>query len=124
MPKKINEINVYRIIHVDNLENILQNGIYYRNSENVDLNYKNIGSLEITDRRDKIKVKCYEDTMVNDYIPFYFGVRSPMLYKIKTGHGVSMIPQEEIIYLVCNFNELTDSHLQWLYKWKCCNINN
>lgn len=116
MPKKkIENIWVYRIIHHQNLDYILQNGIYYRNSDNFDPEYINIGSSEIINHRDEVPVKCYPDTMVNDYVPFYFGVRSPMLYKIKTGNGVSRRAQNEIIYLACNFKELTDSELKWCF---------
>lgn len=61
------------------------------------------------------RVKCYPRTMVNDYIPFYFGVRSPMLYKIKTGHEVTRLLQHEIIYLACQFEEITASDLQWCF---------
>lgn len=111
----INKIHIFRIIHFQNLEYILQNGIYYRSSEHFDPNYTNIGSSEIINHRDNVPVKCYPETMVNEYIPFYFGVRSPMLYKIKTGNGVPQIPQEEIIYLVCSFKEITESQLQWCF---------
>lgn len=115
MPQELNKISVFRIIHYQNLEYILQNGIYYRNALHFDPNYVNIGSSEIISHRDTVPVKCYPTTMVNEYVPFYFGARSPMLYKIKTGHGVPQIPQSEIIYLVCNFKELTESDLQWCF---------
>ena len=38
-----------------------------------------------------------------------------MLYKIKTGHNVEQIPQNEIIYLCCRFTEITGSDLQWCF---------
>lgn len=115
MPTDINRVWVYRMIHYQNLDYILQNGIYYRNSTNFDPNYVNIGSTEIINHRDTVQVKCYPDTIVNAYVPFYFGRRTPMLYKIKTGNGVLRRPQEEIIYLACNFKELIESELQWCF---------
>lgn len=115
MAIEVSKIWVYRIVHYMNLEYILDHGIYYRNSDHFDPNYINIGSTEIIGHRDYVTVKCFQDTVVNDYIPFYFGIRSPMLYKIKTGHGVLKRPQSEIIYLCCNFSELTSSDLQWCF---------
>jgi hypothetical protein len=73
------------------------------------------GSTEIIAYRDSVAVKCYPETKVNEYVPFYFGVRTPMLYKIKTGHGVQQLQQSDIIYLCCKFNELTEGNLQWCY---------
>jgi hypothetical protein len=115
VPKSIKNLAVFRMIHYKNLEYILENGINYRNSTNFDPNYVNIGSAEIITHRDDIPVKCYPETTVNEYVPFYFGVKTPMLYKIKTGNGVPIMPQSEIIYLVCSFDELTQSNLKWCF---------
>lgn len=103
------------MIHYKNLRCILENGLYYRNSTNFDSKYVNIGSAEIINHRDDISVKCFPETTVNEYVPFYFGVRTPMLYKIKTGNGVPKRPQNEIIYLACSFLELTQSKLKWCF---------
>ena len=111
MPVDPSKIWVYRIIHYQNLEYILQNGIYYRNSENFDPNYVNIGSPEVINHRDKVIAKCFPGTIVNEYVPFYFGFRTPMLYKIKTGHGVPQRPQHEIIYLCCKLTDFLNSDL-------------
>jgi len=115
MAKDIGKIWVYRMIHFKNLDYILQNGIYSRNSKKFDPAYINIGSNAIIEHRDKIAVKCYPNTMVNEYIPFYFGVRTPMLYKIKTGHGITKVPQDEILYLVCKFDDIANSGLIWCF---------
>ena len=115
MARDINKIWVFRIVHHLNLDYILNNGIYYRNAAHVDPNYVNIGSTEIITHRDTIPVKCYPETTVNEFIPFYFGVRTPMLYKIKTGNGVARKPQNEIVYLACKFAEITSSDLQWCF---------
>lgn len=53
--------------------------------------------------------------MVNDYVPFYFGIRTPMLYKIYTGKGVPKKPQEDIVYLCCPFVALVESGLEWCF---------
>lgn len=115
MPMDPQKIWIYRITHFQNLEYILQNGIYYRNSPYFDPNYVNIGSVDIINHRDTMPVKCFQGDTVNQYVPFYFGVRSPMLYKIKTGHGVTQIPQHEIIYLCCRFRDVVSSDMQWCF---------
>jgi hypothetical protein len=98
------------------LEYILQNGIYYRNSPQFDPNYVNIGSADIINHRDNVIVKCFPNRTVNEFVPFYFGVRTPMLYKIKTGHGVTPRPQHEnYIYLCCKLSDITNSNLQWCF---------
>ena len=116
MPVDPEKIWVYRIIHFQNLEYILKNGIYYRNSDQFDPNYINIGSAEIINHRDKVIVQCFPDTTVNRYVPFYFGVRTPMLYKIKTGHGgVEKRAQDEIIYLCCKISDIIKGPQQWCF---------
>ena len=74
-----------------------------------------IGSEEVINRRDKTIVKCYPDTVVNDYVPFYFSVRTPMLFNIITGHGVSAFPQENILYICIKLCDLATNDFQWCY---------
>ena len=52
---------------------------------------------------------------MNDYIPFYFSVRTPMLFNIKTGVGVDPFPQEDIIYICCKLSELATDNFHWCY---------
>jgi len=80
---KINEIHVFRFIHIDNLEFDLINGLFAKNHKmNQNFTRKLIANSEIIQRRDQAVVKCYPATVVNDYVPFYFSVRTPMLFNI------------------------------------------
>lgn len=115
MALDINNLWVFGIIHYQNLEYILQHGVYYRNSLNFPADYVNIGNPEIISSRDERPVDCYPGTMVNDYVPFYFAVRTPMLLNIHTGYGVPRHPQHEIIYLCCKVDDVTRSALQWCF---------
>ncbi|MCB9343973.1 MAG: DUF4433 domain-containing protein [Lewinellaceae bacterium] len=110
-----NKTWLFRIIPIQNLEFNLLNGLYCKKAGIVDPSYVSIGSQEIISRRDTIDVKCYPDTKVNDYVPFYFSVRTPMLYNIYTGMGVPAKPQEEIIYLCCKLTDLASETFQWCY---------
>src|SRR5271155_1215193 len=109
------DIWVFRMVHYQNLPHILGHGLYCRRSRHAGGDYVKIGSDEIINRRDTVAVKCYPDSVVNDYVPFYFGVRTPMLYKIITGYGVPKQPEEDIVYLCCRFLELTGSEMKWCF---------
>lgn len=112
---KISEVWVYRIIPIENLEFDLKNGLFSKNSAQKNSDRVSIGHREIIEERDKRIVRCFPNTVVNDYVPFYFSVRTPMLYNIKTGHGVPSKPQKDIIYLCCKFEELANNDFQWCF---------
>ena len=45
--KNINDIEIYRITHIDNIPHILKNGITHKDSLKKNLNYKNIGDISL-----------------------------------------------------------------------------
>lgn len=71
---------IYRITHLDNLLATLQQGIFCRNHPTA--TYRNICDASLTDRRNRITVPLPLGGFLNDYVPFYLGPRSPMLYRI------------------------------------------
>lgn len=111
----IEKIGVYRMIRIQNLEHDLTHGLYCKKKCVKNDNYQGIGNEEIISQRDESVVKCFPDTVVNDYVPFYFSVRTPMLYNIKTGMGVPQLPQSEIVYLYCRMIDLATDEFQWCY---------
>lgn len=115
MPIDINKIWVFRIIPIQNLEYILRDGLHCKNAGKKDEGFVTIGSKEIITQRDTRIVKCYPETVVNDYVPFYFSVRTPMLYNIVTGHGVPASPQKDIVYICCKLSELATDDFQWCF---------
>jgi ssDNA thymidine ADP-ribosyltransferase, DarT len=114
-PSSKEKIWVFRMVHYQNLPHILKHGIYCRRSPNAYPGYVNIGSADIINLRETVVVKCDPVCVANDYVSFYFGVRTPMLYKIITGNGVIRHPQEDIVYLCCKFRELAESGLEWCF---------
>ncbi|WKN46226.1 type II toxin-antitoxin system toxin DNA ADP-ribosyl transferase DarT [Tunicatimonas pelagia] len=106
---------VYRIIPINNLEKDITNGLFSKNSAPIDENRVVIGNSEIINERDNRTVRCFPETVVNDYVPFYFSVRTPMLYNIITGYGVPTKPQEDIIYLCCKLQDLANGNFQWCF---------
>lgn len=111
----LDKIWVFRIIPIQNLEYILCDGLQCKNVGKKDKGFVTIGSKEIIIQRDTRIVQCYPQTVVNDYVPFYFSVRTPMLYNIKTGVGVNPFPQKDIIYLCCKLSELATDDFQWCF---------
>ncbi len=104
---------LYRIVHFQNIEFILRNGIYTRAHANHDPNYVNIGDTQLIADRHEYPVKLEGYGNLGDYVPFYFGPHSPMLYKIKNGTGVKQYPQSEIVYLVVLAQSISDNGLRF-----------
>ncbi len=115
MPIDIDKIWIFRIVPIQNLPYILSDGLHCKNANKKDRGFVTIGSKEIISQRDTRIVKCYPDTVVNDYVPFYFSVRTPMLYNIITGHGVPASPQKDIVYLCCKLSKLATNDFQWCF---------
>lgn len=113
---KPDDIYLYRITHYRNLEHILQNGLLCPNHPYADPNYVGIGDRSLIQIRDEIIVPIPPGGKMRDYVAFYFGPHSPMLYQIKTGYeGVQKVPQGEIVYLVCQMSSIIDEQLSFVF---------
>lgn len=98
---------IFRIVHRDNLEWILGNGVHCRNSATFDPKYINIGNTELIGKRSTKVVPISPGGSLSDYVPFYFTPRSPMLLNIKTGYnGVTKRSNSEIVILVSSLKTL------------------
>lgn len=111
----IQKIWVYRMIAIQNLAHDLEHGLYAKNRAIHHAAYVSIGSLQVIGRRDMAQVKCHAPAVVNDYVPFYFFIRTPMLYNIITGRQGSSKPQEDIVYLCCRLTDLAAIDFQWCF---------
>lgn len=93
-------INIFRLIHFDNLEDTLRNGMYSRNSGHIVPNFVNIGDTTLIKQRETFTVPVNPPKgNLGDYIPFYFAGHSPMLLNIKTGHEASRSEIKKISYI-------------------------
>lgn len=106
---------VYRIIPIENLAFDLEFGLFSKNNAPKNPVRSIIGNTEIINERDNRSVKCYPGTVVNDYVPFYFSVRTPMLFNIATGMGVPERKQEDIVYLCILLNNIMCDGYQWCF---------
>jgi len=107
---------IFRVIHKDNLQWILENGLYARNSGRFDPNHRNIGNIELIDKRSRRAVAVGPGGTLSDYVPFYFTPFSIMMYNITTGHGgIPRVPNEEILILVSSLNDVLRFNIPFLF---------
>jgi hypothetical protein len=115
MPKP-SEIWLYRMTHIDNLPHILRHGLVVAASPNADPNFRAIGDRSLIGVRKDLDAPNPPGGKFSEYIPFYLGHRSPMLYQIATGfEGVEKIPQSDIVYIVVNHQCILQNGLDWFY---------
>lgn len=109
---KKNLIYAFRITHIGNLPQILQVGLVRKSSPLHDDHFISIGDEQVILRREK-DIKGYR---LADYIPFYLGPRSPMLYVIQHGfNGVARIEPESIVYCVIRIEDLMKSPIDCIF---------
>lgn len=88
----------FRITHIANMRHIVQYGLVKNDSPHRNEHFVNIGDQQIIQLRKTKEIKGYR---ISDYIPFYLGPRSPMLYVIQHGYnGVTRIEPEDIVYCI------------------------
>jgi ssDNA thymidine ADP-ribosyltransferase, DarT len=124
---ELSEVKIYRLTHIENIPHILQYGITHKDSANRNPDYKNIGDISlINTRKNKTVIinngehslKADQKTIkLGEYIPFYFGVRMPMLYVAQ--HGGNFVeqatPPEDIIYLGCSVDEIISAEIGFFF---------
>lgn len=102
---------VLHFTHVKNLPSIIRQGLH---SDIRSEGYRCVGNQDIKDRRKHLPCLTVDgrQTVIADYVPFYYAPRSPMLYQISRG-GVRGYDegQEPIIYLECRMQTLWNIHV-------------
>jgi hypothetical protein len=122
----LSQIHIYRLTHIENIPHILKNGITHKNSPNAKPDYVTIGDVDLIETRAAKQVnisngarfQSHGKITLGDFIPFYFGVRMPMLYVVQ--HGGNYVeratPKEDIVYLVCRLTDLIDSKATYYFS--------
>lgn len=123
----LNEVKIYRITHIENIPHILQHGITHKTSVNRNQNFRNIGDVSLIENRSK-KVVVVDNgefgleegktsIRLGDYIPFYFGVKMPMLYVAQ--HGGNFVekptPPRDIVYMACSLQKVVKSGIDFFF---------
>jgi len=106
--------------HIQNIPHILEFGITHKNSPNSNDNFVNIGDISLIGNRNSKSVIANngdvfdfaaDNIRLGDYIPFYFGIKMPMLYVAQHGGNFVERPTiaQNIVYLVCGVKSIIDS---------------
>lgn len=108
---------LYRITHVENLPGLLERGCDCapNESKRLGITKRAISHQEIMDKRERAVIRVPPGGVVADYVPFYFGPKSPMLYAIKQGKVEGYHGQREIIYLVANAEDIAERKLPFMF---------
>ena len=115
----IDNIYLYRMTHIGNIPHVLQYGIVHHSSPNRNPNYISIGDTSLINFRTTKSVPVGNNSIVlGDFIPFYFGVRMPMLYVIQLGGNFVGIARkaEEIVYVVVSLKQIVEQNFLYYFS--------
>lgn len=112
--RQYDKIYLYRITHIGNLQHIVQFGITHNSSVNANPSFISIGDGSLISSRNQFILK--NGKLLGDYIPFYFGVRMPMLYVVQNGYNmVQSVSASEIIYCVTSLQHILNEGLPFIF---------
>jgi hypothetical protein len=90
------KIRLFRMMHINNVSHVLKHGITHINSVHASPNFVPIGDASLINNRNRHQL--FNGKSLGDYIPFYFGVKMPMLYVIQKGfNAVPALTPQHII---------------------------
>lgn len=110
----LNKLYLFRMTHIENIPHILQNGITHTTSEYANPDFVPIGDSSLITTRNNFILN--NGTRLGEYIPFYFGVRTPMLYVVQNGFNlVAPTSAENIVYCVSSVQKIIDLQLDFVF---------
>jgi hypothetical protein len=123
---ELSQIRIFRMTHVKNIPHILEHGITHKNSRSANSDYVAIGDVSLINTRAAKHVNITNGNRsqslgtitLGDFIPFYFGVRMPMLYVMQHGGNYveQITPPQDIIYVVCRVSDIVESGLTYYFS--------
>lgn len=110
----LNKTYLFRMTHIKNIPHILQHGVTHSSSANANPDFVPIGDGSLISTRNDFLLA--NGRRLGEYIPFYFGVRTPMLYVVQNGFNmVAPTPAEKIVYCVSSVQKIIDLHLDFVF---------
>lgn len=110
----LNKTYLFRMTHVENIPHILQHGITHSTSANANPDFVPIGDGSLIATRNDFLL--HNGRRLGEYIPFYFGVRTPMLYVVQNGFNmVAPTPAENIVYCITSVQKIIDLQLDFVF---------
>jgi hypothetical protein len=119
MTPQPNPVPIFRMIHLDNLDIYLKRrGMHAPNTcPNDGLIYRTIHDIEIQNCRKATPIPCGPGGNIHDYTSFYFGPRSPMLYRLCKGTVAGYDGgQDPIIYLVSTAQIISQAKIPFVFS--------
>jgi hypothetical protein len=107
---------IFRIVHKDNIGQVLETGCHCRSTMAGKSAYVEIGNQELIQKRTGRTVPCGSGGTLSDYVPFYFTPYTPTLYNIKTGYGVPQKPLQDIVMLVSSLRRLHKKKIPFVFS--------
>jgi hypothetical protein len=105
---------LFRMTHIENIPHILKYGITHPSSHNANPEFVPIGDLTLISTRNDFLLN--NGKKLGDYIPFYFGVRTPMLYVIQNGYNmVTLTPAENIVYCITSVQKIIEQQSDFVF---------
>jgi hypothetical protein len=100
--------------HIENIPHILQYGVTHMSSKNANKRFVSIGDKGLINTRSRFLLN--NGRRLGEYIPFYFGVRTPMLYVMQKGFNMlAPIPAENIVYCVSSVQQIINQGLEYVF---------
>ena len=120
-------MNVYRMTHISNIAQILKCGITHRKSPLASKNYTAIGDVSLISTRNNKAVSVdngdlfdenAQEIVLGDFIPFYFGVRMPMLLVIQNGGNfvTKKTHPSKIVYMAVSLEKIKESDCEFYFS--------
>jgi len=105
---------LYRMTHIMNIPHVLSHGITHRNSPNANPDFIPIGDKGLITKRDNFILD--NGKRLGEYIPFYFGIRTPMLYVVQKGYNlVTPTSPENIVYCVSSVQNIIENNHDFIF---------
>lgn len=110
----LDKFYLYRMTHIENIPHILQNGFTHAKSANANIDFVPIGDGSLITTRNNFLLK--NGKRLGEYIPFYFGRRTPMLYVVQNGFNmVAPTSAENIVYCVSSIQKIIALKLDFVF---------
>ena len=104
----------FRLVHIKNILHILDVGFVLPTSPKASNNYIPIGDSVVIAKRNTLSNNGHID--LGQYIPFYFGPRSPMLYVIQKGfNGVIQYHPSALVYCIVRLSDILEQDVDCMF---------
>ena len=92
----------FRIVHIDNIPHVVKYGLVHNDSPFASDSFVPIGDMFVMDARSTKQLP--DGSFLSEYIPFYFGPRSPMLYNIQISEKITVNMIQRKVFETRSFN--------------------